>query len=126
MIDELVGLYIYKNTDRILQKRKELLVLGLEKVESWINRNSEYIEWVRPGAGALCCIRLKPERFNDDAVNQFYNLIAKHQEVQVACGDWFQEDRRVFRLGFGFLPLETLASALETLKQVWEAALGSS
>lgn len=72
------------------------------------------MEIVRPDGGAMCCLRLPADRFSDDAVTAFYARLAEH-ETRVAPGSWFGEDDRVFRLGFGHLPIEDFSTALDRL-----------
>jgi aspartate/methionine/tyrosine aminotransferase len=114
VLDEMVGLHILKNSQHILNKRKTLLQNGVNIVENWIQQNAAYVEWVRPNTGALCCVRLRPEVFTDTEVEAFYMHTANAQ-VQLAVGEWFGEQKRVFRLGFGFLPLPLLEQALSLL-----------
>ncbi len=115
VMDEIVGLHILKNSQGILDERKMLLQKGVTIVENWIQKNTEFVEWVRPNAGALCCVRLRPDVFTDTEVNAFYSQ-AGNVQVQLASGEWFGEQKRVFRLGFGFLPLPLLEQALSLLE----------
>ena len=79
--------------------------------------HADRVEWVRPDAGALCCVRLCPGVFDDTAVSRFYAELAK-QGVRVANGTWFGDEARVFRLGFGLLPMQDLEAALEQFSQI--------
>ena len=115
VLDEMVGLHILKNSQAILNERKVLLQKGVTLVENWIQKNAEFIEWVRPHAGALCCVRLRPAVFADAEVNAFYTQAGQFQ-IQLASGEWFGEQKRVLRLGFGFLPLPLLEQALALLE----------
>ena len=83
----------------------------------WIARNDTHLEWVRPDAGGMCCVRLRASAFDDAAVEGFYRLAAE-RTINMAAGDRFLDERRVFRLGFGALPRETLEQALEALEGV--------
>ena len=122
VVDELIGEHILKNSDKILKSKQVLLAKGLELVSTWIEKNIEYVEWVQPKAGALCCVRLRPSVFDDEAVACFYDKAATHQ-VQIAPGNWFMDEKRVFRLGFGFLPLKTLPAALNALEKTYKSVL---
>lgn len=115
VLDEVVGFHILRNSQNILGERKILLQKGVTIVENWIQENTEFVEWVRPNAGALCCVRLRPDVFHDSEVNNFYSQ-AGNAQVQLASGEWFGEQKRVFRLGFGFLPLPLLEQALSNLE----------
>ncbi|MFZ1041910.1 MAG: hypothetical protein WCA79_14300 [Anaerolineales bacterium] len=92
-----------------------LLQKGVTMVEQWIQKNTEFVEWVRANAGALCCVRLRLDVFTDTEVNAFYSQ-AGNVQVQLASGEWFGEQKRVFRLGFGFLPSPLLEQALSHLE----------
>jgi len=90
-------------------------------VARWVERNSDHVEWVRPDAGALCCIRLKP-MFDDGAVDRFHAALGR-DGVRVANGTWFGETARVFRLGFGLMTLPDLAVALEKVTRALRSAV---
>lgn len=124
VLDEMVGFHILRNSQNILGERKVLLQKGVTIVENWIQRNTEFIEWVRPNAGALCCVRLRPDVFTDAEVNNFYSH-AGNAQIQLASGEWFGEQKRVFRLGFGFLPLPLLEQALSLLEDTLRKTKGS-
>ena len=115
VMDEMLGLHILKNSQGILDERKMLLQKGVTIVENWIQKNTEFVEWVHPHAGALCCVRLRPNVFTGTEVNAFYSQAGSTQ-VQLASGEWFGEQKRVFRLGFGFLPIPLLEQALSLLE----------
>jgi DNA-binding transcriptional MocR family regulator len=79
-----------------------------------VRANDNYVEWVRPHAGAICCVRLRKPTFDDTAVTRFYDAAAA-KGARVAKGDWFSEEARVFRLGFGLLSMAELGDALGAL-----------
>lgn len=91
--------------------RRDHFAACLARTAAWVERNADRVEWVRPNAGALCCVRLRPDRFDEAAVGRFYRELASHG-VRVANGTWFGDADRVFRLGFGLLPLQDLNAAL--------------
>jgi aspartate/methionine/tyrosine aminotransferase len=110
-VDESLALRVFARRDGIMNARRIHLAEGLSKVEDWVQRNRDVIEWVRPDAGALCCVRLK-STFDDRAVEHFYEALAR-SGVRVGNGTWFGEEARVFRLGFGLLPASELDVALK-------------
>ena len=116
-IDEALALRVLERSGTILNERRERLREGLARVADWVAAESKFVEWVRPDAGALCCIRLRPSAFEEDAVARFYQELTREQ-VRVARGDWFGETPRVFRLGFGLLKLEDLEIALSRVSEV--------
>jgi hypothetical protein len=113
-VDEALALRVLEDSDRIMAERRELRTDGLAITAAWIRESSRFVDWVRPDAGALCCVRLKCETFDDTAVGRFYAALAS-QGVRVANGAWFGDEARVFRLGFGLLPMPELKAALRLL-----------
>ncbi len=115
ILDERLGAHIMENADEILRDRNARLGAALAIVEEWIERNADLLEWVRPDAGGLCCVRLRTSAFEDARVEAFYREAAERQ-INLASGDLFLDERRVFRLGFGALPVDTLRRALAALE----------
>lgn len=117
IIDELLAIAVLKREQVILGERRILLQDGLQIVKNWIERNEEKVEWISPDAGAFCAVRLKKEKFTPDQVEAFYNGLSLH-EARVSAGNWFKDERRVFRLGFGALPLNKLKLGLQELENL--------
>lgn len=111
-VDEALALAVFRQRERIIGERRKLLAQNLQLVENWVLRHVAHIDWVRPDAGALCCMRLKPGVFDAAAVERFYATLARYS-TRVAPGAWFGDDPLVFRLGFGLPTLTALAIALE-------------
>ncbi|MFG1906476.1 pyridoxal phosphate-dependent aminotransferase [Kribbella sp. NPDC048928] len=114
---EALAVRVFAQEDEILSHRKNWLEENLLITQDWVAANSEVVEWVRPDGGALCVVRLKAgldlERFKRAAVEL---------DVRLADGDWFGDDPRVFRLGFGFLPAGELKAALDALREALHTA----
>jgi hypothetical protein len=88
------------------------LSVNLAITKDWVAKEAAYIEWVHPDRGALCCVRLRKDKFPDEArVAEFYSYL-KDNKVMLAKGSWFRESDRCFRLGFGYVPAPTLVTAL--------------
>ena len=109
--DEALALRVLQRGETIIGARRKQLHNGLAKTVAWVAEHGDFVDWVRPDAGALCCIRLKPEVFDDAAVARFYDGLAG-QDVRVADGRWFGDEARVFRLGFGLLSMAELDAGL--------------
>jgi hypothetical protein len=116
-VDEALAIRVLQQRERILDNRRRHLVEGLRRTELWAQQNSTHVDWVRPDAGALCCVRLKESGFDTARVERFYSAL-EDAGVRVANGEWFGEESRVFRLGFGLLPMHELEAALELLSRV--------
>jgi DNA-binding transcriptional MocR family regulator len=113
-LTEALALRVFELEEQILAVRRRQLAEGLAATDDWVRENRDLVEWIRPDAGALCCVRLKPEVFDDAAVGRFSDAAAE-EGVRVAGGTWFGDEARVFRLGFGYLPAAELKPALAAL-----------
>src|SRR6266568_6730933 len=113
-VDEALAVRVLAARERVLAERRRRLAKGLARTAAWIGTNGALLEWVQPDAGGLCCVRLKPVVFDDVAVGRFYDALAR-EGVRVGNGTWFGAEARVFRLGFGLLPLPDLDVALKRL-----------
>ena len=122
VVCEELALEVLRRSDEILRKTREKLKIGVETVSDWIRKEQAFLEWVRPNGGALCCVRLRPDVFDDNAVQRFYKRARAH-EVLVAKGNWFREEARVFRLGFAFQPLSMLKEALDEMSKALRETL---
>ena len=123
-VDEALAIRVMDRHERIIAERRRALADGLHRTLDWVQANRALVDWVQPDAGAICCVRLKPAVFDTAAVERVYDDLAAHG-VRVANGAWFGDDARVFRLGFGFLPLAELEAALATLSSCLHKAASS-
>jgi aspartate/methionine/tyrosine aminotransferase len=124
-LDEALAAGILENREAVLEPRRTLLAEGVAMVEEWVRGEKGRIEWVPPTAGALCCMRLSPDHFKDDQIACFWSLLPDAQ-LQLGDGAWFGESSQVFRLGFGYLPLDELRTALGRLTGVLDAVRKSA
>lgn len=113
-IDEMLALKVFERRDRIIAERRLRLAEGLGRTADWARAYGTFVDWVRPDAGALCCVRLKASVYDEAAVDRFYKTVADNG-VRVANGAWFGDETRVFRLGFGLLSMPDLSAALVAL-----------
>jgi aspartate/methionine/tyrosine aminotransferase len=115
-LDEALAVKALQDESEMPARRRHLAE-GLERTAAFVARNSRFVEWVRPDAGAICCVRLKPSAFDDAAVRRFYDGLAK-VGARVASGSWFGDEERIFRLGFGLLSMKDFEAALDALSEV--------
>lgn len=122
VLDETLAAALLRNREGVLAARRELLAGALMELTAWCETEQGRIEWVRPNAGALCCLRLRSDAFDDTEVHRFWELLP-HHDLQLASGAWFGESNRVFRLGFGYLPPARLGPALAALASAMNEAV---
>ncbi len=119
-LDETLASVILENREKVLGARRGLLANGLSQVEKWVGEHKGLVEWVRPDSGALCCLRLTQDAFDEVAVRKFW-LALPSEELQIGDGAWFGESSAVLRLGFGYLPIDALPAALGALSKAIKA-----
>jgi len=122
-LDEALALALLNRRGPILAERRQRMAEGLALTSAWVETHATQIEWVRPDAGAICCLRLKPT-VDDAAAARFPAELAK-QGVRLAQGSWFGDEARVFRLGFGLLSMPDLAAALAGLSAALARTVGA-
>jgi aspartate/methionine/tyrosine aminotransferase len=123
-VDEALALRLFERRAAILAERRVLLDAGLQRTTAWVRANADHVEWVRPDAGAICCVRLRYAAFDDLSVGRFYQ-VATARGARVAKGEWFGAEVRVFRLGFGLLSMAELGDALGALTAPLNEAVSS-
>jgi aspartate/methionine/tyrosine aminotransferase len=116
-LTEALALRVFEREDEILAVRRAWLAEGLAITSQWVRANDDAVEWIRPDAGALCAVRLRPHVDLDR-----FRKAAAELSVRLADGDWFGDEPRVFRLGFGFPPPAELKVALDALRKAVRAA----
>ncbi|MFI5692114.1 pyridoxal phosphate-dependent aminotransferase [Kribbella sp. NPDC051586] len=116
-VTEALALRVLEQEEQILGVRRSWLAENLLITQDWVRENSDVVEWVRPDAGALCVIRLKPS-----VDLELFRVAAGDLGVRLADGDWFGDEPRVFRLGFGYPSAAELKVALDALRKAVHAA----
>ncbi|MEV4534322.1 pyridoxal phosphate-dependent aminotransferase [Asanoa sp. NPDC049518] len=115
-VDEALALEVLRQRDEVLGSRRVGLTSALATLTSWAS-GVPSVELLRPDAGALCCLRLRPSV----SVERFYAALPA-LDVRVGRGSWFFESDRVFRVGFGHLAPDLFEEALERLGSAISAA----
>jgi aspartate/methionine/tyrosine aminotransferase len=121
VLDETLAAALLRNREAVLAPRRKLLAEAVEHLSNWCESERERIDWVRPDAGALCCLRLRQSAFRESDVTRFWSLLPQY-DLQLGSGSWFGESDRIFRLGFGYLPPARLGAALSALSSALRAA----
>jgi aspartate/methionine/tyrosine aminotransferase len=117
VLDEFVAIQVLKKESAIFKTRRIHSMHGLNLTKKWVELNEKYIKWNEPKAGALCCIKLKKLIFNQNQIETFY-ASARDVGIQLASGEWFGEEKRFFRLGFGYMAIEDLIKTLDKLTAI--------
>ncbi|KAM3532211.1 hypothetical protein MY4038_004133 [Beauveria bassiana] len=115
VLDELVA-------EQILCRRSELLSATIadlqrrrDRVAAWVAKESEWVEWIRPEAGAMCFIKFKKEPYG--GVEAFYSRLLAKYGTYVGRGTWFGGQDTYFRLGYGWPTWDHLDTGLGLLSE---------
>jgi aspartate/methionine/tyrosine aminotransferase len=120
-LDEALAVALLSRREAVLAPRAGALGRALETVEVWRAGEAHRLDWIRPEAGALCCLRLRRARFDAAAVARFWTALSA-RGVALAPGGWFGEAERIFRLGFGHVSAEDLPGALAAISGALDQA----
>jgi DNA-binding transcriptional MocR family regulator len=90
-------------------------------VERWIKAHTGRLHWLRPEAGAFCCMQLDPGSFGPADIDRFHAHLAG-QRTQIAAGYWFGDSAHIIRLGLGYEPADKLELGLDVVSAALEAA----
>lgn len=115
-LDELLAVRLLQRIDTILDPRRAFLGAGVALVADWVAAHHDELRWVRPDAGAFCCVQLHPDAVPPERLDRFRAQL-RDRRTLVAYGEWFGDEPNVFRLGFGYEPLDTLHAGLETISE---------
>lgn len=108
--------------EQILSRRSELLSNTIadmrarrDRVASWVDKESELVEWVRPEAGVMCFIRIKTQPTG--GTKAFYERLLREHGVYIGRGGWFERDDTFFRLGYGWPTWQELEMGLDAISK---------
>jgi len=121
VLDEALAERILAHSEEVLTPRRANLDQALVILTDWYAGQQHRLDWVRPESGAMCCMRLRTDQFDDTSVSRFREQLPDN-DVQLGSGTWFGESARVFRLGFGYLPLPSFRIALDRLGATMDQA----
>lgn len=93
---------------------------ALSTTRAWIG-GEDLLEWVEPAGGVVCFPRIAPEAPVD--VDTFYRVLTEDFGTYVGPGHWFEQDRRFFRVGFGWPTVDELRGGLAGISAAVRAAM---
>ena len=121
-LDEFLATQALAQADQLLAARGALLAEARGIVERWIKAHTGRLRWLRPEAGAFCCMQLDPGTFHPAGIDRFHAYLAG-KRAQIAAGPWFGDSAHVIRIGLGYEPAGKLELGLEVISAALETAL---
>lgn len=115
-LTEVLAIALLEHREMILAAQQQHLARPLALVKAWQAEEKAFVDWVEPDAGALCCMRLNRDRFDEARITRFWETLAE-LDTLVRPGLLFGSDTRHFRLGFGHLPYDLLEIGLANLSR---------
>jgi DNA-binding transcriptional MocR family regulator len=114
VLDELLAARLLSQADQLLRSRGMTMAGARATVGRWIDEQDGRLQWLRPEAGAFCCVRLNPDAFGPPDVRRFYGRLAERRTA-VAPGPWFGDSAHVMRLGLAYEPGDRLEKGLAVI-----------
>jgi aspartate/methionine/tyrosine aminotransferase len=118
--DEFLAAALLGQADQVLTARGARLAEARSIVERWIKEHTGLLRWLRPQAGAFCCLQLDPGTFGPSGADRFHAHLTRQRTV-VAPGPWFGDSPLVFRLGLGYEPAGRFEQGLDVISAALEA-----
>jgi aspartate/methionine/tyrosine aminotransferase len=117
IIEEEIGFQVYRRRTELRPEIATLVAERIGVVARWLAGHPA-VEWVEPEGGVVCFPRIKPGlRFEPD---RFYRGLTEDHGTYVGAGHWFEQDRRYFRLGFGWPTAPELEAGLAGIDRALE------
>jgi aspartate/methionine/tyrosine aminotransferase len=119
VIEEEIAFQVYRQRSELLPTIQADLRDRLALVRGWIAQQPE-LRWAEPEGGVVCFPQIRPESGVD--VELFHSVLRDELGTWVGPGHWFEQDRRGFRLGFGWPTRPELEEGLRSIGQALRAA----
>ena len=110
IIEEEIGFQVYRQRAALRPAIAAFVAERIGIVARWIAGHPA-VEWIAPSGGVVCFPRIKPGLLPVDP-DQFYRSLTENHGTYVGAGHWFEQDRRHFRLGFGWPARPDLVAGL--------------
>jgi aspartate/methionine/tyrosine aminotransferase len=119
-LDEFLAVKVLSRASELLASRGAVLAEARDIVERWIKGHASRLRWLRPEAGAFCCMRLDPDIFGPGDIERFHAHLAA-ERTQVAAGPWFGDSANIIRVGLGYEPADKLELGLDVISGALDA-----
>jgi aspartate/methionine/tyrosine aminotransferase len=119
-LDEFLATSLLSQADQVLAARGAVLADARGVVERWIKGHTGTLRWLRPEAGAFCCLQLDPPTFGLPDIDRFHAYLARDRTL-LAPGPWFGDSPHIIRIGLGYEPADRLEQGLNVISAALEA-----
>jgi aspartate/methionine/tyrosine aminotransferase len=119
--DEFLAAAVLTQADRVLTARGAIMATARDITGRWVAGHAGLLRWLRPQAGAFCCVRLEPAIFGSQEIERVHARLAQ-ERIAVARGPWFGDSASIVRLGIAYEPPGRLEKALELIVTALEAS----
>ena len=120
-LDEAIAARVLEARGRLLPPIRDRIAAHLEIVATWVGGDDRF-DWVQPSGGVVGFPWLRPDAGVE--VERFYAVLNGDLATYVGPGHWFEQDRRHFRLGFGWPTTAELERGLANLSDAATRAAG--
>jgi aspartate/methionine/tyrosine aminotransferase len=119
IVDEQLANACLERKDSLLANLKSHTARNFSALRDWMVKHP-LLEWVEPTGGAVCFPRFKSNI--DIDLDRFYDTLTDQHRTLVGSGHWFDEDKRHFRIGFGYPTHSSLQAGLHAIDDAAVAA----
>jgi aspartate/methionine/tyrosine aminotransferase len=109
-LDEAIAARVLEARERLLPPIRATIAEHVGIVRDWIAEDGRF-DWVEPSGGVVGF----PWLVDGVDVERFYEVLNGELATYVGPGHWFEQERRFFRLGFGWPTTDELQRGLANL-----------
>lgn len=117
VVDEEIAYQFLVKRNEYLPTIQKRIQQNFSYLENYL-QNHSILEWVKPSGGVVCFPRIK-NNINID-IERFYKTLNDKYQTFVGAGHWFEQNKRYFRLGFGYSDHENFKQALANIDKALE------
>jgi aspartate/methionine/tyrosine aminotransferase len=94
---EVLAIIALRSKDKLLKRNREILLQNLQILEAFIQRNQQYVSWVKPQGGTIAVLEL----LLPVSIEDFTEDLVRFEGVLIMPGSVFDLPGNFFRIGFG-------------------------
>ncbi len=114
--EEICDQYLHKK-EKYFPAILKGIKINFDILTHWIETH-QYLQWIEPSGGVVCFPRFKNSA--DLNIEQFYKTLFHEYKTYVGAGHWFEQNKRSFRLGFGWEKPDVFEKGLNNIdKAIW-------
>lgn len=111
---EILAIMALRSKDRILKRNLDIVLKNLNILDEFIQRNHQYVSWVRPQSGTIAVLKL----LLPISIETFAENLVRTEGILIMPGSIFDLPGNFFRIGFGKKNMPSILEKFESYLQL--------